>query len=71
MAVAASLAALWQRGGSAVTLAVAPRREVRAAQRWRRRQCVDGGRQCVGSAMEAAALTVVLPPVEVKITILC
>ncbi len=74
--VAASLAALRQRGGSAASLVVALLREVRAAQRWRWRQCIDGGGQCVGSTMEAdipaaAAPTAVLPPVEVKISILC
>jgi hypothetical protein len=70
VAVAASLAALQQPGGSATSLAVAPRQEVRAAQHWRRWQCVDGGGQYVGSAMEAdiaaaVAPTAVLPPVEV------
>jgi hypothetical protein len=67
-------AALRQRGGRASSLAVAPRQEVRAAQRWRGWQCVGGGGQCIGSVMEAdiaaaAAPTAVLPPVEVKITI--
>ena len=66
--------ALQQRGGSAVTLAVALRWEVQEAQRWQRGQCIGGGGQCVDSAMEAsiaaaAAATAVLPPLEVKITI--
>ena len=76
-----SVAAAWQQCGSSLAcLAVTPRREVRAAQRWRWRQRVGGGRQCVssayvGSATEAgiavaAAATAVLPPVEVKITIM-
>jgi hypothetical protein len=65
-------AALWQHGGSAASLAVALQREVRTVQGWRRWQCIDGGRQCVGSAMEtdiatAAAPTTMLSPIEVKI----
>jgi hypothetical protein len=74
--VAVAARALQQPGGSAASLAGAPRREVQAAQRWWRRQCIDCGGQCVDSAMEvdiatAAALTAVLPPVEVKISTLC